>query len=489
MEKNIIYDLESRERLKYGIDQIANAVKITLGPSGKNVIISSDRSVPPIITKDGVTVAKSIELEDHFANIGAQMMKEVSIETQAEVGDGTTTAMVIAQSILNHGFKKLENGSTVTDVVEELRSGLPFILQALQSISKPIETNDDIHHVALISTNNDTLLSQLITDCYEKVGDNIIYEQSKTPFTYCEISKGMRFISTYISTHFINEPSTNSVVFKEGILFIYNGKIKNIKQISPVLYQAEKYKQPLIIIAEGIDDNSLINLLGENKRGTLPCAVIQSPGFGYGREKTLQDISIYTGAKIYEESSNLKLPIEFGKFDGVTIGEKVTVLQGMYGDKNLIEDRIKELELSKREKNPYEITQINERIAKFKNGIGVIYIGANSPLELKEREDRLDDAINAVKAATQEGIIPGGGITLYDISEGFPSGSIYNSALKSPYLQIISNQYDKKERYTFEECYRYGIIDPVKVTSTALKNAVSVASTILTTECIILQYI
>lgn len=484
----IIYNNESREALKKGIDKLANAVKVTLGPSGKNVILALDQ-YNPIITKDGVSVARDIHLENPFENVGAQMIKQVAENTNKEVGDGTTTATVLAQKILEEGFKAIEEGRNVNELVSYLRNELINIVAKLHRNATPVKNNDDIKNVALISTNGDVLLSDIILDCYKEVKDNIIFEESKTNQTYKEIVKGMRFNSSYISTYFINDSETATVKYDEPLIFIYDGKIENIKDIREVLYAAEVYKKPLVIIAESIDNNSIINLVNNSKKGLLQSTVIQSPGFGFGRQKTLKDIAVYTGGEIYNAKSKLN-KLQFGKCDSILVTEDNTIIKGMHGDKKDIEARITELEFSKKEKNPYEISKIEERIAKFKTGIGIIYIGANSKVEMKERKDRLEDSINAIKAAVEEGIISGGGTALADIAFDY-NDSMYFNILMEPYKQIETNKgtlinnivsYDIGQPKKY---FKQGIIDPVKVTRTALENAVSIASTILTTECAI----
>ncbi|AGO48995.1 chaperonin groEL [Cellulophaga phage phi14:2] len=489
MTKKIIYNQESREALKRGVDALANAVKVTLGPSGKNVILGLDQ-YNPIITKDGVSVAREIHLEDPFENLGAQMIKQVAENTNTEVGDGTTTATVLAQKILEEGFKAIEEGRDVNELVDHLRNELISIVARIKEATTEVKNNDDIKNVALISTNGDEVLSTIIVDCYKEVKDNIIFEESKTNITYKEIVKGMRFNSSYISTYFINDSETATVKYDDGLIFVFDGKIESVKDISNVLYAAEKYKKPLVIIAESVDDNTIINLVQNTKKGLLKSVVIQSPGFGFGRQKALKDIAVYTGGDIYNAKSKLDT-IKFGKFDSITVTEDNTVIKGMYGDEKDIEARITELEFSKKEKNTYEISKIEERISKFKNGIGIIYIGANSRVEMKERKDRLEDAINAVKAAVEEGIVPGGGSTLAKIALTHYGNDIYYGILFEPYKQIEINKgkvIDSVVSYDLTQPAKYfkqGIIDPSKVTRTALENAVSIASTILTTECAI----
>lgn len=352
MTKRIIYNQESREALKRGVDALANAVKVTLGPSGKNVILGLDQ-YNPIITKDGVSVAREIHLEDPFENLGAQMIKQVAENTNKEVGDGTTTATVLAQKILEEGFKAIEEGRDVNELVEYLRTELVNIVKNIKDITTEVKDINDIKNVALISTNGDEILSSIIVDCYNEVKDNIIFEESKTNTTYKEIVKGMRFNSSYISTYFINDSETATVKYDDGLIFIFDGKIENVKEISNVLYAAEKFKKPLVIIAESIDDNTIINLVQNTKKGFLKSVVIQSPGFGFGRQKTLKDIAVYTGGEIYNNKSKLN-EIQFGKFDSILVTEDNTVIKGMYGNEKDIEARITELEFSKKEKNSYE---------------------------------------------------------------------------------------------------------------------------------------
>lgn len=433
--------------------------------------------------------AESIFLEDVFENAGAQLLKQVAQGTNDVVGDGTTTATVLAQSILENGFNELEKGKELNDLLTELKEGMEKIILELKERAEPMESKEDIYNVALISTNNDVELSTIIADCYDKVKDNIIFQQSTTSKTHLEIVKGMRFISSYLSSHFINVRETNSVEYSDGSIYIHSGKITDLKWfLVNVLKPAAIKQKPLVIIAEDVSDVILHNLLDNMKKEKLYSVVLQAPGFGFGRTKTLEDIAVYTGTEVYKEGDT---EVKLGSFDSIITTEHNTIIRGMHGDADSIENRIQELELSKREKNKYEIAKLDERIAKFKNGIGIIHIGASSPVELRERMDRLEDAVNSVKAASEEGVISGGGTTLMDISLGWDKEDIYSAILMAPYRQIIRNQHEvENDMFTydvssFKKYKEKGILDPVKVTRTALENAVSVASTILTTECIV----
>lgn len=490
----IEYSTEAKTKLKKGVDTLANAVKVTLGPKGRNVILN-DGIHHPVITKDGVSVAREVFLEDPIENLGAQLLKQVALNTNKEVGDGTTTATVLAQAILEEGFKAIEKGLDPITLQRELNHYMNLISMELKNIAKPIETEKEIYQVANISTNGDDKLSELITEAFIKVGDNILFEESKTSKTYLEIVNGMKFNSSYLSTYFVNSED-QSILYEDGLLFILDGKIENTKQILPVLDQAAKQNKPLIIIAEDVDDNTIINLVSNTKKGNLKSAVIKSPGFGFGRKQSLKDISIYTGAKIYSQKEKLN-NIQFGKFDSIVIDSDKTIITGSYGDSDEIKSRIDELNnLMEKKHTPLEIMKLSERISKFKNGIGVIYIGANSQVEMKERKDRLEDAINAVKAS-REGIVPGGGYTLKYIAKTlfekkklFKKPNVKNilyEVLQTPYHQIDINTGDVRiwKDQQFENYMSSGIIDPVKVTRVALENAISVVGTILTTECVI----
>ena len=483
----ILYNKKSRTALKEGVDAVADAVKVTLGPFGKNVIIAN-KFEDPIITKDGVSIARNIYLNDNIRAVGANMIKQASIATNDKVGDGTTTSMVLAQIALEEGFNKIEAGDSAIQVAKYLKEELPNIISRLKKKALPIKGKEDIYNVAMISTNNDERLSSLITNAYEKVEDNIIYENNTSADTILEVLEGMRFKSTYHSTYFITDKTTNSITLKDGRLAIYNSKIHNVRDVKNIITKASQDNKPLVIIADDIDPNVIISIISSNKKKEFQCVVISSPGFGHGRQKTLEDISIYTGAEIYKKDPSDPV---LGKFDSVHIDEKGTTITGSYGDKEEIEKHINHLELILNNKDNEEEKKITKkRIAKFKKGVGIIKIGANSQLELKERKDRLEDAINSVKASVEGGIIAGGGISLFIESFLYEGSSIYKKILVSPYNQIFENsgllKDDKKigQEY-FEKYIKQGIVDPVLVTITALENAISVVSTILTTECMV----
>lgn len=509
----ILYNSESREALKKGVDAVANAVKVTLGPSGKNVILANGFN-QPMITKDGVSIAREIYVDDPIENVGAQMIKQAAINTNKKVGDGTTTATVLAQAALKEGFRQIEDeGKEPFIVAKELRDGLDAIIKRLKDIAIPVKTKKQIFNVAMISTNGDERLATLISNAYEKVEDNIVFENNKNPETVLEILEGMRFNSTYLSTYFINNNEENTIELENGNIFIFNGKLTSVRQIKNVLTVASQKKEPLVIIADDIDSQAVLDMVKNNKGSEFQCVAISSPGFGFGRQKTLEDISIYTGAEIYKKDTSSPV---LGKFDKIVVEAASTTITGMHGNKDEIEKHTQHLELILEQKeNEEELHLVKSRLAKFKKGIGIIKIGASSQLELKERKDRLEDAINAVKAAVEGGIVAGGGMTLFLASlheGGMQIGSastIYKKILVSPHNQIIENSgmkiiddddYSwvtehelisddsmKPEMKHFKDYMSEGIVDPVLVTITALENAISVASTILTTECMVVE--
>lgn len=509
----ILYNSESREALKKGVDAVANAVKVTLGPSGKNVILANGFN-HPVITKDGVSIAREIYVDDPIENVGAQMIKQAAINTNKKVGDGTTTATVLAQAALNEGFKQIENGKEPFEVAKELREGLPKIVKSLKESAIKVENKEQIYNVAMVSTNGDERLATLISNAYEKVEDNIVFENNTNPDTILEILEGMRFNSTYLSTYFITDSEQNNIVLEDGNIFIYNTKLTSVKQIKNAITKASQDKRPLVIITDDIDSQAVLDMVKNNKTSEFQCIAISSPGFGFGRQKTLEDISIYTGAEIYKKDT--ASPV-LGRFDKIVVDSSSTTITGMYGDKDAIDKHIQHLELVLDQKeNDEEAKLVKERLSKFKKGIGIIKIGASSQLELKERKDRLEDAINAVSAAVEGGVVAGGGMTLF--LESFNHGSmqiydeentLYKKILVAPHNQILENsgmpvleddndswitEHElvhkddfKSEKIHFQDYIKAGIIDPVLVTITALENAISVASTILTTECMVVE--
>ncbi len=475
----IIYNEHSRNKLKEGIDSLANAVKLTLGPNGRNVIIQTPEG--PFITKDGVTVARNVFLHDIFENMGAQMIMQASINTNKQVGDGTTTATVLTQAILEEGFKLLDKGEDGQNIKKSIEKDLGHVIKQLDKRSKDIK-NKDVYNVALVSTNGDEKLSTLIYDCYKQVGGNITFDISQTPETYFDIVKGLSFNTSYFSTYFVNS-TENSVKYKDVQVFLYNGKFESVKEIMPILREATK---PVVIFADDMDNNCIMTMVKNNKEGKKTSVGIKSPGFGYGRLSALKDISAYTGAKIYQKNQTLN-NITFGQADQLIVEKYRTILLGGKGDQKDIDLRIKDLEFSKTED---AMDKTSQRISQFKNGMATIFVGASSELEMKEKKDRLEDALNAVRAAEKEGVVQGAGITLYDIAGTMDIDSILRRAIQVPRKQILANagvRTKEEDVYGFHEdeyVNRRGteeIIDPVLVTKTALKNACSVASTILTT--------
>ena len=388
----ILYNKESRAKLRAGINALANAVKVTLGPSGMNAILQTQDT--PLITKDGVTVARHVYLTDLFENMGAQMIMEASVKTNEQVGDGTTTATVLTQAILDEGFNQIDKGITGQQIKKEIDMSLQQVLSQLDKRAKKIK-QADIHKVAMVSTNGDKELSNIIYTCYKEVGGNIIFDISTKPETHYTITRGLTFSTSYFSPYFVNTDDS-SVKYDNPNIFLYNGKFENVKEILPVLQQS---KEPTIIFCDDIDNNCIMTLVKNNKEGNRTATAVKNPGFGYGRLSALKDISAYTGAKIYEKGAMLQ-NIQYGKADQIIVEKYKTIIKGGAGDEKDIELRIKDLEFSKTEK---PMDKIEQRISQFKKGMATIFVGASSELEMKEKRDRLEDALNAVRAAEKEG--------------------------------------------------------------------------------------
>lgn len=489
MTKKLLYSEEARIKLKKGIDTLADAVSTTLGPKGRNVVME----VPGghVITKDGVSVAKEIYLSDKVENLGAQMLKEVAMNTNKQAGDGTTTATVLAQAILKEGFEEIKNGREPIDIKRELDNDLLYIVNRLEELKEDIAGDyEKIYQIAKVSTNGDENLASMLTGLIEETQDsNILLDVSKTSSTHTEFIKGMSFNSSYIDSWFINSENRECIL-TGNLILIYDGKLNSVKELMPLFEYVKQNNKTLTIIAEGVSPDILITI-SRNRANGLNVVVLNSPGFGPGRQEAINDIAIYTGGEVIKPGmlSNLDFN-KLGEVEEIIVQEDKTLIKEGKGNPTEIENRIKDLEsiLDKQDDETRKHTE--KRISKFKGGIGVIYIGANSQLEYKEKYDRIEDAVNSIKAALTEGIISGGGTTLYRISsESDNPKSIINKAIKTPYLKIKENcgikKYDNDIDYV--AYLRQGIIDPKKVTRCALENAVSVAGTILTTEAVIVN--
>ncbi len=521
MAKEIKFDIESRDLLKKGMDQLANAVKVTLGPKGRNVIIEKKFGAPQV-TKDGVSVAKEIELEDKFENIGAQLVKEVASKTADDAGDGTTTATVLAQSIVNVGLKNVTAGANPMDLKRGIDKAVGKVIETLKETSHEVgDDNEKIKQVASISANNDEEIGKLIAEAMEKVSKEgvITVEEAKGTETSVDVVEGMQFDRGYISPYFVTDTDKMESVLENPYILLYDKKISTMKDLLPVLEPVAQSGRPLLIIAEDVDGEALATLVVNKLRGSLKIAAVKAPGFGDRRKEMLEDIAILTGGVVISEEKGLTL--EGAQLDMLGSAEKIvidkentTVVNGV-GAKENIDARVKQIKTQiEGTTSDYDKEKLQERLAKLAGGVAVLYVGAASEVEMKEKKDRVDDALSATRAAVEEGIIPGGGVTyIRAISalEGFELDNddqntgvaIVKRALEEPLRQIVENagldgsvvvQKIKEGSDDFgynartdkyENLYEAGVIDPTKVARVALENAASIAGMFLTTECVV----
>jgi chaperonin GroEL len=521
MAKEIKFNIESRDLLKKGMDQLANAVKVTLGPKGRNVIIEKKFGAPSV-TKDGVSVAKEIELEEKFENIGAQLVKEVASKTADDAGDGTTTATVLAQSIVQVGLKNVTAGANPMDLKRGIDKAVAKIVEGLKSMSHEVgDDNEKIKQVAAISANNDDEIGKLIAEAMEKVSKEgvITVEEAKGTETSVEVVEGMQFDRGYISPYFVTDTEKMESVLENPYVLLYDKKISTMKDLLPVLEPVAQAGRPLLIIAEDIDGEALATLVVNKLRGSLKIAAVKAPGFGDRRKEMLEDIAILIGGVVISEEKGLTL--EGAKLDMLGTAEKIvidkentTVVNGN-GAKENIDARVAQIK-SQIEKttSDYDKEKLQERLAKLAGGVAVLYVGAASEVEMKEKKDRVDDALSATRAAVEEGIIPGGGVayiralSVLEKLEGSNDDQttgilIVKRALEEPLRQIVENagldgsvvvQKIKEGKDDFgynartdkyEALYKAGVIDPTKVARIALENAASIAGMFLTTECVV----
>ncbi len=521
MAKEIKFNIEARDLLKKGVDQLADAVKVTLGPKGRNVVIDKKFGAPTI-TKDGVTVAKEIELSDNFENMGAQMVKEVASKTADDAGDGTTTATVLAQSIINVGLKNVTAGANPMDLKRGVDKAVSTVVESLKSQSKSISVESDkLEQVASISANNDVEIGQLIGRAMKKIGQEgvITVEESKTAETYDDIVEGMQFDRGYISPYFVTDSEKMEAILDDPYILLYDKKISTMKDLLPVLEPVAQAGKPLLIIAEDVDGEALATLVVNKLRGSLKIAAVKAPGFGDRRKEMLEDIAILTGGTVISEEKGLKL--EGATIDMLGRAEKVsmdkdnsTIVNGA-GEKETIEARIKQIKAQiEVTTSDYDKEKLQERLAKLAGGVAVLYVGAASEIEMKEKKDRVDDALSATRAAVEEGIVPGGGVAyirsiavLEDLkgdNEDETTGiAIVKRALEEPLRQIVTNAggegsviiqkireaegefgYNARTEQ-YENLLEAGVIDPTKVVRVALENAASIAGMLLTTESVI----
>ncbi|MAV58682.1 MAG: chaperonin GroEL [Candidatus Marinimicrobia bacterium] len=520
MSKLIEYNVEARSTLKEGVDKLANAVKVTLGPKGRNVIIDKKFGAPTI-TKDGVTVAKEIELEDPTENMGAQMVKEVASKTSDVAGDGTTTATVIAQAIINEGLKNVTAGANPMDLKRGIDNGVGQVTAYLKSISKKVSGKEEISQVGTISANNDNSIGELIADAMEKVGNEgvITVEEAKTAETYLETVEGMQFDRGYLSPYFVTSPEDMECQLENPYILIHDKKISNMKDLLPILEKTNQAGKPLLIIAEDIEGEALATLVVNKLRGTLKVCAVKAPGFGDRRKAMLEDIAILTGATVISEEQGYKLDNADVSYLGtartVTVDkDNTTVVEGAGDNKNILA-RVNEIKVqAEKSTSDYDKEKLQERLAKLSGGVAVINIGAATEVEMKEKKARVEDALHATRAAVQEGIVPGGGVALLRAStnvktKGMNSDEalgieIVKKALEAPMRQIVNNAglepavivndvaANKSTNFGFDarnekhcDMVKAGIIDPTLVTRTAIENAASITGLMLTTEAVI----
>ena len=522
MAKEILFDQEARNRLLRGVNTLADAVKVTLGPRGRNVVI--DKSFgSPTVTKDGVTVAKEIELENKFENMGAQMVKEVASKTSDVAGDGTTTATLLAQAIYREGSKAVAAGLNPMDLKRGIDLAVERTVKELSKIAKPTKDQKEIAQVGTISANSDETIGNIIAEAMEKVGKEgvITVEEAKGMETTLEVVEGMQFDRGYLSPYFVTDPERMEVVLEHPYILVYEKKISTMKDLLPVLEQVAKMGKPLVILAEEVEGEALATLVVNKLRGTLSCAAIKAPGFGDRRKEMLKDIATLTGAQVIAEDLGLKLENvtlnDLGEAKRVTIDKDNTTIVDGAGKKTDIQARVKQIRAQVEETtSDYDREKLQERLAKLVGGVAVINVGAATETEMKEKKARVEDALNATRAAVEEGIVPGGGVALLRASRALENLKLGNAdeqagvdiikrALEEPLRQIahnagfegsvVANKVKEHEgAYGFNarteeygDMLKFGVIDPTKVTRCALQNAASVASLLITTEAMIAE--
>lgn len=522
MAKNIIFDAEAREKLKRGIDTMANAVKVTLGPKGRNVILDKKFGAPSV-TKDGVSVAKEISLKDPIENMGAQLVKEVASKTADSAGDGTTTATLLAQSIFTHGIKNVAAGANPMDIKRGIDKGVAAVVKKLQETSKKINNSKEVEQVATISANSDSKIGKMIADAMEKVGKDgvITVEEAKGTETEVKVVEGMEFDRGYLSPYFATNTEKMEVELSNPYILICDKKISTMKDLLPILEAVSQSGRPLVIIAEDVDGEALATLVVNKIRGVLRVAAVKAPGFGDRRKAMLEDIAVLAGGTLISEEKGCKLETAtlecLGTAEKINIDKDSTVIVNGGGNKKDIEARIAQVKTQiAHATSDYDKEKLQERLAKLSGGVAILYIGAATEVEMKEKKDRVDDALHATRAAVQEGIVPGGGVALLRAAtsgvldtiavenEDERTGvKILKLALESPLRTIVGNAggeasvvvqrvkegtasfgYNARTD-VFEDLYVAGIIDPTKVTRLALENAASIASLLLTTACVV----
>jgi len=525
MSKKITFSKDARNKLADGVDKLADAVTSTLGPSGRNVIIEQDMGMP-VSTKDGVTVAKSIELKNKVENLGAQIVKQASIKTAEQAGDGTTTSTLLAQAILNDGLDFMKKGQNAVDIKRGIDKAVKDVVTYLEDKSKEITDEEQLKQIATISANNDTEIGELISTAMDKVGQDgvVTIEESKTGETYLETVEGVQFDRGYKSPYFVTDNSTMTAVLQSPYVLITDKRLNSVKELLPVLESVSQQSKSLLIIADDIDGEALSTMVVNKMRGILNCAVVKAPSFGDRKKDMLEDIAILTGGTVVSTEKGMRLD-KFqgewlGKANKVTISKETTTIIDAKGDEESITNRVEDIKTLIDETNsPYEKEKLQERLATFIGGVAIVHVGGMTEVEMKEKKDRVEDALHATKAALEEGILPGGGIALLNASmllvdqigglEGDEQTGydIIISALERPFYKILLNAgytnddigdielkikedgdfwygYNPREQDYFN-MFKEGIIDPTKVTRLALENAASVAGTLLITEAVV----
>ncbi len=519
MSKQIVYSDESRQAILRGVNQLADAVKVTLGPKGRNVVLEK-KFGGPTITKDGVTVAKEIDLSDPLENMGAKMVQEVASKTSDVAGDGTTTATILAQAIYREGVKAVTAGANPMAVKRGIDKSVALAVEEIKKLSKPV-SGDMIAQVASISANSDPTIGHIIAEAMQKVGKDgvITVEESKTMTTELQTVDGMQFDRGYLSPYFVTDPERMECVFEDPYILIYDKKIGNMKDLLPILEQVVRVAKPLVLIAEDVDGEALATLVVNKLRGTLSACAVKAPGFGDRRKAMLEDISVLTGGKAIMEETGIKLENikleDLGRAKRVTVDKDITTIVDGGGERKTIEGRIKQLRTQIDETtSDYDREKLQERLAKLAGGVAIVKVGAATETEMKEKKARVEDALHATRAAVEEGIVPGGGVALLRASavlenlklEGDEQFgvTIVRRACEEPVRQIVLNcgiegaivvekiRSSKNPDFGFnasseqyEDLVKAGVIDPTKVTRTTLQNAASIASLMLTTEAMV----
>lgn len=526
MDKKIIFSSEARNELLEGVSKLADAVVATLGPAGRNAIIEQDMG-NPISTKDGVTVAKSIDLEDRVQNIGAQLVKQASIKTAEQAGDGTTTSTLLAREVYKQGLEIMTEGANAVDIKRGIDDAVKKVVSYLGEYSKEITDEEQLKQVATISANNDIEVGELISTAMDKVGrDGVVtIEESRTGETYLETVEGMQFSRGYKSPYFVTDNNSMQAILRDPLILITDKRLNQVKELLPILEAVSQQNKSLLIVADDIDGEALSTLVVNKMRGILQAVVVKAPEFGDRKKEVLEDIAVLTGGTVVSSEKGMRLEkfdsTWFGKAKKVTVGKENTTIIDALGDEKDIESRVEELKTQIDESNsPYEIEKLQDRLAAFIGGVAIVHVGGHTEIEMKEKKDRVDDALHATKAALEEGILPGGGIALLNASKFLSAciGDVENTdqasgydiviqAIEKPFFQILENGgYSKEQAGDVEEAilekddvwsgydprkkevvnmFDNGIVDPTKVTRLALENAASVAGTMLITETVI----